>query len=69
MLYKQAWEELEYWVQEWNRWPEQKLYRTAESDIRDIQTKMKQLEKKWKIIPKKGKIDVREKGHKGRNAR
>jgi len=46
MLYKQAWEELKYWVQEWNRWPEQKLYRTAESNIRDIQIKMKQLEKK-----------------------
>ncbi len=44
--YEQAWEELKYWVQEWDRWPEQKLYRTAENDVKDIQTKMKQLEEK-----------------------
>ena len=44
--YEQVWQELKSWVQEWNRWPEQKLYRTAKSDIKDIQTKMKQLEEK-----------------------
>jgi len=53
MLYKQAWEELKYWVKIQTMWPEQRICHSAQEDAKDIQTKMKQLEKRWTIIPDK----------------
>ena len=56
MLYKQAWEELKVWVKQQTLWPEQKVCTSAKEETKNILVKMKQLEKRWKIIPPNGRV-------------
>lgn len=44
--YKQAWEELMIWLEEYFRWPEQRVCTSKEEETKDILEKIEQLEKR-----------------------